>query len=79
MTGLFSFLSRLPSDIKNRQHIEHILKDCEIPHTGYKMDMAEEKLMGKARNKTHIVTAKEAFAYLEYIIPTRNNAFLFRK
>ncbi len=64
---------------KNRQWVQHLLKVVEIDSTGYKMNLATEKLIGKARNKKHIVTSKEAFAHIMDIIPTVKNAFLFRK
>lgn len=55
-----------------------ILKEVEIKTTGYKMDMADEKRIGKARNKKHVVTAAEAFAHMKHIVPSVKNAFLFR-
>ena len=63
---------------QNDNWIKHLLKVVEIDHTGYKMDMDEEKRIGKARNKKHIVTHKEAFEHLENIVPTIKNAFLFK-
>ena len=64
---------------KNTAHIANLLKVCEIEHTGYKMDMAEEKLIGKAKNKKHIVTPKEAFAHLEKVALSEKNIFLYRE
>ncbi len=63
---------------KNQQQITHILKECEIEATGYNMDMVEEKIIGKARNKKHLVTYRQAFEHLGSIKPDINNAFLFR-
>lgn len=75
--------SRLESTGKtvHRQHDRvkaEILREVEIKSTGYKMDMADEKRIGKARNKRHVVTAGEAFSHLKKIVPTPRNAFLFR-
>ncbi len=64
---------------QNDSWVQHLLKVVEIDHTGYKMNLTEEKKIGKARNKKHVVTPKEAFAHMKDIIPTVKNAFLFRK
>ncbi len=63
---------------KNAQWVNHLLEVCEIGHTGYRMDMLQEKRIGKARNKKHVVTFKEAFSHLNQIVPSAANAFLFR-
>ena len=62
----------------NDAWIKHLLEVVEIPRTGYKMDLLNEKRIGKAKNKMHIVTAEEAFAHIKDISPTLNNAFVFR-
>ncbi len=64
---------------QNKRFAEKILTETYVPHTGYIMDMAQEKYIGKAVNKKHIVTAQEAFAHLDRIVPSKNNAFLYRK
>ena len=64
---------------QNNKLIEEILKETYVPHTGYMMDMTQEKHIGKAVNKKHIVTYQQAFAHLETISPSKSNAFLYRK
>ena len=64
---------------QNDLYIRQLLDETAIQHTGYKMDMASEKRIGKARTKQHVVTAREAFAHMKNIKPTVKNAFLFRK
>lgn len=63
---------------QNDAWIKHLLEVVEIPRTGYKMDLLNEKRIGKAKSKTHIVTPKEAFDHIRQITPTVENAFVFR-
>ena len=63
---------------QNTKRVEQLLEVCEVPNIGYKMDMADEKRIGKARNKKHLITPKQAFAHLNHIAPTVKNAFLFK-
>lgn len=63
---------------QHQQWTSHQLKRVEISHTGYKMDMASEKQIGKAKTKKHVVTYKEAFAHIKDIVPSAKNAFIFR-
>ena len=63
---------------QNDAWIKHLLEVVEISRTGYKMDLLNEKRIGKAKNKTHIVTPKEAFDHIRHITPNIDNAFVFR-
>lgn len=42
---------------------------CDIPRTGYKLDLADEKLIGKAKVLNPATTEEEAFAVIDKIKP----------
>ena len=52
---------------------------CDIDSVGYKLDLTDEKLIGKAPVKEGITTNEEAFSHLENINYTKDNAFLLSK
>ena len=56
-----------------------LVSDCDIPRTGYHLDLADEKRIGKARVAKPVVLPAEAFRHLKQLIPCKENAFLFRK
>ena len=56
-----------------------LVSDCDIPRTGYCLNLADEKRIGKAKVTKPVVTRTEAFAHLQHLKPRRENAFLFRK
>ena len=58
---------------------KNLAKDCDIPKINYHLDLADEKRIGKAKVLNPVVTPEEAFAHLDYLIPCKDNAFLFRK
>lgn len=58
---------------------EELRSACDIPQTGYRLDLADEKRIGKARVVAPVTTPREAFAHLDHLIPCRENAFLFRQ
>ena len=56
-----------------------LVKDCDIERTDYYLDLADEKRIGKATVVNPVDTFADAFAYLDKLVPCRENAFLFRK
>ena len=56
-----------------------LVKDCDIDRTGYHLDLADEKRIGKAKVANPVVTPADAFAHLQHLKPCKENAFLFRK
>ncbi len=58
---------------------ESLRVDCDIPKIGYRLDLADEKRIGKAKVGRPVTTHKEAFAFLDVLNPSRANAFLFNK
>lgn len=56
-----------------------LVKDCDILRTGYQLDLADEKRIGKAKVVNQVITPAEAFAHLDNLLLCRENAFLFRK
>lgn len=58
---------------------EELRSACDIPGIGYRLDLADEKRIGKAKVTNPIVPPSEAFAHLNTLIPRRENAFLFAK
>lgn len=56
-----------------------LVKDCDIERTGYHLDLADEKRIGKAKVADPVVTPADAFAHLHQLNLCRENAFLFRK
>ena len=58
---------------------DELVSDCDIKSTGYKLDLADEKLIGKAKVKNPVTTNEEAFQHLSSIDPNKNNAFVLSK
>ena len=58
---------------------EKLLSYCDIDSVGYKLDLADEKLIGKAPVKKGITTNEEAFSHLNDINYTIDNSFLLSK
>ncbi|MGM9589226.1 MAG: lysophospholipid acyltransferase family protein [Faecousia sp.] len=58
---------------------EELCSACDIPSIGYRLDLADEKRIGKAKVANPVITSSEAFAHLQTLIPRRENAFLFRR
>ncbi|MBE6146198.1 MAG: 1-acyl-sn-glycerol-3-phosphate acyltransferase [Firmicutes bacterium] len=58
---------------------KELISDCDIPKTGYKLDLKDEKRIGKAKSHNTITTNEEAFAHLDELIPKKENAFLLSK
>ena len=52
---------------------------CDIDSVGYKLDLTDEKLIGKAPVKEGITTNEDAFSHLENINYTKDNTFLLSK
>ena len=55
---------------------QKLVKDCDIERTGYRLNLSDEKMIGKAKVVKGVITSKEAFSYLLDLKPNRNNAFL---
>lgn len=58
---------------------KELVADCDIPSIGYKLDLADEKKIGKAKVKNDIVSNEEAFAHIDRLEPSKKNAFLLSK
>lgn len=58
---------------------KELVSDCDIPQTGYKLDLSDEKKIGKAKVANPVTTNEEAFAHLDNLIPSKENAFLLSK
>lgn len=56
-----------------------LVRACDIPRTGYRLDLSDEKRIGKAKVVRPVTTSREAFAHLDRLVPCRENAFLFRR
>ena len=56
-----------------------LVASCDIPRTGYHLDLQDEKRIGKAKVVKEITTNDDAFAHLEQIEINQNNAFLLSK
>lgn len=69
----------VPLRVQWEQLKEELVSDCDIPQIGYHLDLADEKMIGKARVVKPVVTQKAAFAHLGRLVPGRANAFLFSK
>lgn len=52
---------------------------CDIQSVGYKLDLADEKLIGKSKVTKNITTNEEAFEHLNKLDIKQNNAFLLSK
>lgn len=58
---------------------EYFIRSCDIESTGYKLDLADEKKIGKAKVVKGVTTNEEAFAHLETLHYNEDNAWLLRK
>lgn len=56
-----------------------LVKDCDIERTGYQLDLADEKLIGKAKVVNTVVTQTNAFSHLNNLKPCKENIFLLRR
>ena len=63
-------------DIK---YFSSLIEACDIPKIGYKLDLADEKRIGKAKVVSPITTKEQAFSHLDEIEPSCDNYFLFNK
>ncbi len=52
---------------------------CDIDKVGYKLDLQDEKRIGKAKVINGVTTNEEAFEHLDSLIPSTNNAFILSK
>lgn len=57
--------------------IEQLIRDCDIPRTGYKLDLNDEKVIGKAKVVKPVITNKEAFK--DNFEINKHNAFLLER
>lgn len=58
---------------------KELVADCDIQQTGYKLDLSDEKRIGKAKVAKPVTTNEEAFAHLDALVPSKENAFLLSK
>ncbi|NLA32861.1 MAG: hypothetical protein GX864_02840 [Mollicutes bacterium] len=58
---------------------EYFIRSCDIESIGYKLDLADEKRIGKAKVVKGVITNEEAFAHLESIDYNNDNAWLLKK
>lgn len=58
---------------------KELVADCDIDHIEYKLDLSDEKLIGKAKVVNDITTNEEAFSHLKEIQYNKDNAFLLSK
>lgn len=56
-----------------------LVADCDIDSVGYKLDLKDEKRIGKAKVVNPVVTNEEVFSFLDKLQPNKDNAFLFSK
>lgn len=56
-----------------------LISDCDIPNINYKLDLKDEKLIGKAKVVNPVITNKEGFNHLEGLSINKENAFLLNK
>jgi len=50
---------------------KELIADCDIPRVGYKLDLENEKLIGKAKVVNPVVTNEEVFAHLDHLVPSK--------
>ena len=66
-----------------RQQWEKLKKElvsfCDIDSAGYKLDLTDEKKVGKAPVKSGVITNDDAFEHLEHLNYSSSNAFLLSK
>lgn len=58
---------------------KELIAACDIPKIGYKLDLLDEKIIGKAKVSNPIVSNEEAFRHLDDLIVKPENAFLLSK
>lgn len=58
---------------------KNLVKDCDIDRTGYHLDLADEKRIGKAKVANPVTAQTDAFSHLQHLKLCKENAFLFRK
>lgn len=58
---------------------EELVRDCDIEKVGYKLDLKNEKYIGKAKVLNPFVSNEEVFKHLDYLNVNVNNAFLLSK
>ncbi len=58
---------------------DNLVRDCDIPGINYRLDLAEEKKIGKAKVVNPVITSKEVFLHLENLEVKKENAFLWRR
>lgn len=58
---------------------KQLVADCDIDRTNYKLDLQDEKLIGKAKVLNAVTSNEEAFEHLDKINYNKNNAFLLNK
>lgn len=58
---------------------KELVADCDITRINYKLDLSDEKLIGKCKVIHPVTTNEEAFAHLEELVPKKENAFVYSK
>lgn len=58
---------------------ESLCRACDIPRIGYRLNLADEKRIGKAKVANSVTTYSKAFEHLGMLIPCKENLFLLRK
>ena len=58
---------------------EELIAACSIQRVNYKLDLLDEKRIGKAKVSNSVVTNKEAFEHLDRIDINSSNAYLLSK
>ena len=58
---------------------KQLVADCDIERTNYKLDLQDEKLIGKAKVLNAVTSNEEVFEHLDKINYSRDNAFLLNK
>ena len=58
---------------------EELIRACDIPSVNYKLDLQNEKLIGKAKVANPVVTNEEAFKHIDELEPNHKTAFLKSK
>ena len=58
---------------------KELISACDIPSIGYKLDLLDEKRIGKAKVGKPVVTNEEAFKHLDEIEINSSNAYLLSK
>ena len=76
-----SYLERNGVTLKEQWEVlkQKLVSACDIDSIGYKLDLQNEKLIGKAKVVNTIITNEEAFEHLNDLDINENNAFLLSK